>query len=398
MSIGLAVIPKQPSPINNFLDKLDGFNIEDYIKAIHFNDIKMPSIAFSLPTTKVYSGIEQFKESEIDFIKATVLSKSMEDVLLYSDMPITEMAQDAEFSKKYMFGLAMMLKKGLHINFIHDVNRPFEEMMLGLEGNVPMYMTGQISPYYLRRSQSDTFCHLLKVSGTAAMSGESIAGNHSSGRYIVTKNKDDVEYYKTRAKHLLKKALPLMDIYRSDRKEQFLEHLRALWKSGDRRIVLSSLPLFTISESLLSDILLRNSIDAENKERIMHLREEYCEAGSNLLNENKIILEIPFISEKEWDERFVSLALSELFYENEIIYTYEEYFEHFKQTKAFAERFANCTLKIDPLPVFSNIDYTIIKNKCVIVSKSKCPAIHFVIHHPKMVRAFENFIPMIGDA
>lgn len=32
-----------------------------------------------------------------------------------------------------MFGVAMSLKKGLNLNIIHNIDRPFNEMMLGLE-------------------------------------------------------------------------------------------------------------------------------------------------------------------------------------------------------------------------------------------------------------------------
>ena len=38
--------------------------------------------------------------------------------------------------------MAMMLKKGLHLNQIHNLDRSFEDMMLGLESWIPMYMTG----------------------------------------------------------------------------------------------------------------------------------------------------------------------------------------------------------------------------------------------------------------
>ena len=49
--------------------------------------------------------------SELDFLKSTVLSKSSAPVIMYSDMPMKEMAKDPEFPKKWMFGMAMMLKK-----------------------------------------------------------------------------------------------------------------------------------------------------------------------------------------------------------------------------------------------------------------------------------------------
>ena len=43
-------------------------------------------------------------------------------------------------------GLAAILKKGLRLNMVHDLNRPYAEMMLGLESWIPLYMTGQIAP------------------------------------------------------------------------------------------------------------------------------------------------------------------------------------------------------------------------------------------------------------
>lgn len=130
-------------------------------------------------------------EAELDFMKATVLSKSMEPVTMYSDMPLEEMAKDPEFPKKWMFGLAMMLKKGLHLNMIHNIDRPFAEMMLGLESWIPMYMTGQISPYYLKGVQNNVFLHFLKVSDAAALSGEAISDHQADGKYYLTKSRKE---------------------------------------------------------------------------------------------------------------------------------------------------------------------------------------------------------------
>lgn len=92
-------------------------------------------------------------------------------------------------------------------------------MMLGLESWIPMYMTGQISPYYFKNNQSGVFMHLLKVSGAAALDGQAISECHESGRYYLTKNKAEVEYYKRLAQDMLNAASPLMEIYRADSAE-----------------------------------------------------------------------------------------------------------------------------------------------------------------------------------
>ena len=169
-----------------FLEKLDEFNLDEYIHVIHFDKLKVPSVPFQIPTSRTYWGISEMMESELDFLKATVLSKSTAPVIMYSDMPMKEMAKDPEFPKKWMFGMALMLKKGLHLYQIHNLDRSFDEMMLGLESWIPMYMTGLISPYYLKNTQNNTFLHLLKVSGSAALSGEAITGYHENGKYYLT--------------------------------------------------------------------------------------------------------------------------------------------------------------------------------------------------------------------
>ena len=85
------------SGVSDFLAKLDAFDLNEYIKVIHFDEMKVPSLPFQLPTSKVYHGLEEMMASELDFLKATVLSKSQKPVTMYSDVPMTEMAKDPEF-------------------------------------------------------------------------------------------------------------------------------------------------------------------------------------------------------------------------------------------------------------------------------------------------------------
>ena len=388
---------KNSDPISGFLDKMDAFCLDDFIRAIHFDDIKLPTVPFQFPGTKNYYGIQEMMESELDFMKATVVSKSMKDCILYSDMPMEEMAKDPEFPKKWMFGRAMMLKKGLRLHIIHDVNRPFHEMMLGLESYIPMYMTGQIAPYYLQVTQGSVFNHLLNVSGAAALEGNAIAGHQSSGKYTLYKSKDDVQHFRMRAEQLLKKAEPLMDIYRSDRKAEFDAQTELLWTEGDRHVVNCSLPLFTIAPELLEQILRRVSLSEADKEQIRHYRAGYLSMAEKLLTVSKVTLVLPKLSEEQFAETPLNLALSELFIETDVPYHYEEYRAHLEQTCAFAQAFPNLALEFDVKPPFRNISYTVVANRHVIVSKNKYPAIHFIIHHRKMVQAFQNFIPPVDD-
>lgn len=73
--------------------------MNEYIKVIKFDELKVPSVPFQIPSSKTYFGIKEMMESELDFLKSTVLSKSSSPVIMYSDMPMKEMAKDPEFPK-----------------------------------------------------------------------------------------------------------------------------------------------------------------------------------------------------------------------------------------------------------------------------------------------------------
>ncbi len=388
----------ESNSVSKFLSKLDDFDLNEYIKVIKFDELKVPSVPFQIPSSKTYFGIKEMMESELDFLKSTVLSKSSAPVIMYSDMPMKEMAKDPEFPKKWMFGMAMMLKKGLHLHQIHNLDRSFDEMMLGLESWIPMYMTGQISPYYFKNAPNDVFLHFLKVSGIAALSGEAVAGYHADGKYYLTKVKREVEYYRKRAEEMLKNAYPLMEIYRSERKNELNAFLLADIKTaGKRRSILSSLPLYTISDELLNRILTRNNINAELKEKIKEYAKTQRKRMKKILETERIEDEIPDFVQENFTKSPPMLELSGIFCEEDIPYNEEEYTAHLKESMAFAEQNPNYTLKCSTAHAFNNLKIIIHEGQWVMVSKGKTPAIHFVIRHPKLRSAIECFIPPITE-
>lgn len=208
------------APLARFLATLDAFDLNSFLEEIHFNDIKVPTVPFQLPTTKTYTGIEEMKQAELDFLRAAVLARSKQDVIFYSDMPLSEMAQDKEFPKKVMQGVALLVSKGIKIVNIHDVYRPINELFMGLEGWVPVYMTGLMESYYLPSPTNTAFLHYLRSAGTVALGGEAVAGDQGSGRYTLVKGAADVAYYRTRATQLLAHARPLIKAFREGQERE----------------------------------------------------------------------------------------------------------------------------------------------------------------------------------
>ena len=364
------------------------------VAAFAARELKVPTLPFQLPTSRMYYGLQEMMASELDFLKATVLSKSTEPVTLYSDMPMAEMAKDPEFPKKWMFGMAMMLKKGLHLNNIHNLDRSFDEMMLGLESWIPMYMTGQISPYYLKNPQSGAFNHFLRVSGAAALSGEAIAGYHTNGRYYLSKTKEDIAYYRRRANDLLKNASPLMEIYREERAGELNAFLLSdIKQEGGRRSILSAPPLYTMQPQTLDAMLRRSGASDGDRDRIMTFAASQLAQTEQILSRDTVEDEIPQPSDEEFARHPAVLPLSGLFYGRDIIYTSEEYREHLAQTDRFAAAHPRYTAVFTAANPFRNLSILMHEGRWAMISKGNAPAIHFVIHHPRLRAAIESFTP-----
>ena len=123
-----------------------------------------------------------------------------------------------------------------------------------------------------------------------------------------------------------------------------------------------------------------------------HIRDEYGLSNISYTTWIKN-LEIADIAPKDWNSQPLRLALADLFPEEEICYTGQDYLEHLEDMAAYAADYPSVRITRDPHIAFRNMEILICFGKFVLVSKENLPTIHFMIHHPKLVRAFEQFIP-----
>lgn len=228
-------------------------------------------------------------------------------------------------------GLAAILKKGLRLNMVHDLNRPYAEMMLGLESWIPLYMTGQIAPWYPRGRHNSVYGHLLFCSGVAAMDGECIAGDFGHGRFLFCQAKKDLPYYRRRADALLQMAQPLMDIYRDASEGAYSSFLFAnTHEAGEYRAVLTALPPHTLSDECLTRLLKKNGVSSSEQENIRHAFARSRALVAPLMQNSTYEEEFPVLSPSAFEAEAPLLALSGLFCDAELRYDPASYQEHLR--------------------------------------------------------------------
>lgn len=371
-----------------FLETLDRFDQEGYLKAIRYGEWKVPTVPFSFPTTKRYYGAEEMKKGVLDFLKVTAFSKSEEPAILYNGIPLEESGED-DFRKKYQFGLAVLVKKGLRLRMIHDVGHPFSELMQSLSGYIPFYMSGQLTPYWLENGGA--FCRSLQVSGAAAIAGECVADGVSHGMACLTKGREELSFYGMQAEDLLKKSRPLMEILRAEEREQFFAAAAA--GTGAFRCRLSGLPLYTASEALLRRMLESRGIPEEEGRAVLARAARQREQAEAFLKRGTALVEVPQLSEEAFSESSVGIeGLSK-----EAFYRFEEYREHLHETLKFIGLHENCGLKETEAPVFRSLDLWICPGEWAVIAKKGRETVSFLTRYPPLLRSLEEQLVFLSE-
>lgn len=371
-----------------FLETLDRFDQEGYLKAIRYGEWKVPTVPFSFPTTKRYYGAEEMKKGVLDFLKVTAFSKSEEPAILYNGIPLEESGED-DFRKKYRFGLAVLVKKGLQLRMIHDVGHPFSELMQSLSGYIPFYMSGQLTPYWLENGGA--FCRSLQVSGAAAIAGECVADGVSHGMACLTKGREELSFYGMQAEDLLKKSRPLMEILRAEERERFFAAAAA--GTGAFRCRLSGLPLYTASEALLRRMLESRGIPEEEGRAVLARAARQREQAEAFLKRGTALVEVPQLSEEAFSES--SVGIEEL--SKEAFYRFEEYREHLHETLEFIGLHENCGLKETEAPVFRSLDLWICPGEWAVIAKKGRETVSFLTRYPPLLRSLEEQLGFLSE-
>ncbi|MCR5214219.1 MAG: helix-turn-helix transcriptional regulator [Eubacterium sp.] len=370
--------------VENFIYRLDAFNLDNYLRDNQEGDYSASVVDEEL---NIKGGEVSYSlESVTRFARKIVDER--EPFTLYWD--ITDDILPLEMIQR---SIAYAMDDDYMVRIIHADDSPTNEMMNWLEKWMPLYMTGQVEPYYIDGGASNISRNSILCSNNAVMTVDTVANNPDFGRVYLTRNPEEIDFYNRKLAKVLDGSDKLMEIIRKENREDRKNFMRLASDAvGTRKSLLSTPPIYTISDSLLDKILIRNNISEEDRIKI----KEYINAEKQRieisLKHSDLEDHIPDISADKYSQSPVFLSLSGLFYDKDIFYTYEEYVEHMNLTRQWEKKHKNYSLVLRKDVGFRNIQIFIHKDKWVMISKNKSPAIHFVIKHERIREALEQML------
>ena len=385
-----------------FLRKLDAFDLERYVAALRMSAPAQEARQVrSAPESALtcYEGIPGFCEAELDFLACACAEPAGSRVVLFSDMPMQDKMETVpEFPVRWVAALAALVQGGHVVENVHDVGRSLPEMMLGLEAWLPLYMTGMVRPSYLPSHRDGTLRHLVRCSATAALEGQAIAGAYEHVSCQLFRDPTAVAHFRTRAEDLLARTKPLADIYTARDAQAFHALLDAEAAAGGRRaLVLSAPPLLTMDEGLLADVLAESGLSADEVGRVRAAWSAQRTRAEEELSRGEANVTIARVEPEAFARVTPRLALGDAFCTREVPYSADAYARHLELTERFAAEHPAWHLAWGPDLGFRNIQIAVKPGAWALVSKSTSPAIHFMLRHAQMVRAFERMeLPVVG--
>lgn len=363
----------------SFLQELDRFNIDDQPSALDRLSYHLADKAADEAFTRALNSVHPD-------------SRAIICTDLYSGS-----TEDDSMLKSLAYAMAALIRKGLRIDFVLNADNPMDEILPGLKTLMPLFLSGRISAYYLKGRRDGIYRNRLISLENAAFCVEAVTGHYATAVRRVITDRQEVDSYRRRAQQILGFASPLIEIL-EDSESRLAVLASCSKKAGKRICVLSTPPFFTMNNALLSRILMRNGVGEEEIARVSKYLHDERKRTLQILKHSEFVINYPAVTAESYEENPVFLSVSGLFYDREILCTYDEYAEHIRLMKRFEKEHKNFRCIADKNSPFRNIQIFMHTGMWVMISKNKTPATHLYIEHSKLRQAFENMLSPYGES
>ena len=374
--------------IVSFARTLDEFSPADYTWRRILSSIALPAAPFRIPPQRDYLGERELREGELDFLMATLMARNAREMLIYSDFPIETSLADKSFMRRWVSGVALLLKRGVHLDMVHCLDRPLGELIAGLEAWVPFYMIGQISGHYLPEVAGQPFHHLLMASKAAVLTGSCVRGRHEFAKARLVRRKKDVAQEGESAAAMLELAKPLVKAFDESHNRDFLKAIEEdLPRASELLILVTSPPVFVMSDELLERILANSGVgEREGRLVLADVRRERALIESFLAH-GSVRVNMATLSRTAFEERPVTLVSPSIRCKKPLSYAYSDYTRHIAELCACQERFDSLSVASVSHAPYRNLHVVVCDDAWAAFIKGRSPVTHFLLCHPHLVQA-----------
>ena len=316
----------------------------------------------------LYFGTAGVREAVLRFLSGAV-REGTEELLLYSDEDQSWMTSDPAFLMQWAGLMSACVRQGTKIRIIHNIDRDLWEMNQAIQSWLPLYMSGRIESWYVRRPRDPRFVHTLFLDpDSACIQAFHAVGQEAGGLYRYDTDPTALQSARTQYDSLLSGASPLLKVGAPD--YQF--------RNSDNILIQNNLSLATMPEPLTRSFS-GSLLKIWQARRSWLLRQlEQCQITECLpladpadVAAGRVLMDLP----ADMDPR---------------PYTPEEYRLHLRNVLHLAETCPGYQLIPLPAAPFPGTKL-LISDQIVNVAPVSQPSLVFRFTHPQMCRSFMDY-------
>lgn len=387
-------LPIDVSGVESFLEKVD--QLESFASGKQVLPMeKIAELAGDGAKSDTFVGNRGMQKAAIRYLYHVASQEKTRSLHHFSDQATEWMVANPQFTAVWASLMVHMLKKGNVFRIIHTVDREEDELFTALENWIPLYMIGEIAPFYFRAGSTGRFrVNHFVAEELALISSYCVAGQEEMAVYRYDVDPMLVALAKEQFDALLPMCGELMKIYKGPQDvERFTIHMNAFWaRGGDMTALLPRLSLATLPEKYLRGLLAQANVDAERSTRIIDLhnlqeRRMYRQLSVGKLEELAMLETTQSVREKA-----VNVDIAPGLLDEPLAYSVEAYKAHIENIRQMERDIPNYHFYAMPACPFRNLKVLHKNKEESIVQKFSDPIAAFAFDNPHMLRGIEHFL------
>ncbi len=208
------------------------------------------------PDMDFYYGREGKRQAVMRFFEEVLSCEKPPLLKLHSEENMLWLLEDKSYIQRWGALLTDCLRRGSHMMIIHNLSRDLDELIESLIRWMPVYMTGQISPYYCPRKRDGIFQRTLFLAqGTSAITSTVLAHEPEDMLNVYISDLEAVDALELEFDRYLEICRPLMNIVNDDFMNQYPKlYTDIIVGDGDVYYKGANPSLITLPKSLALDI------------------------------------------------------------------------------------------------------------------------------------------------
>lgn len=285
--------------------------------------------------------------------------------------------------------LSQYLKKGGHITMIHPVSNDFKKMLDNVVKWLPLYMTGEMEPFWYPDTKDNVFKRTIIVAeGKYGLSHIAVEDNTSESITQVTNNKVFVKALEYEYKNYLSLCKPIFNVYNTSKINMFNDVMKNYRYTLKNRIILeNTFAIYTIPMEIID-----RHIKETNNKRLFNLYNESLNAFKNHLDNGLTTYEIvslPKISDVS--KKGFDLTIGYIDKPVSIKYTIDDLALHISNIIKLLKEYENYNIIVSTINDYNMHIYSV-ENHGTIIARNYPSPIAFVISEPKMTSSFYDYL------